>query len=82
MLQTLKDGTFYKQSNPFEVNMSTSKELLDHLRGLKPEELSSVALRLLDLLSVKDADAYYNLANPAQEYLMWLQLFHSREADD
>lgn len=82
LLQTLKDGSFYKQSNPFEVNMSTSKELMDILRGMKPEELCKVATKLNGLLTVKDADAYYNLANPTQEYLMWLQWVHSREADD
>lgn len=82
LLQMLKDGSFYKQSNPFEANMSTSKELMDILRTMKPENLCSVSQRLLDLLSVKDSDAYYNLSNPAQEYMMWLQWFHTREADD
>lgn len=82
MLQMLKNGTFYKQSNPFEVNLSTSKELMDILRAMKPEDLCKVAGKLSELLAVKDADAYYNLANPTQEYLMWLQWVHSREADD
>jgi hypothetical protein len=82
LLQTLKDGTFYKQSNPFEVNMSTSKELMDILRAMKPEELCKIADKLNGLLAVKDADAYYNLANPTQEYLMWLQFVQSREANE
>ena len=82
LLQTLKNGSFYKQSNPFEVNMSTSKELMDLLRSMKPEDLAEIAARLDNLLTVKDADAYYNLANPAQEYLTWLRWFHTREADD
>lgn len=82
LLQNLKNGTFYKQSNPFEVNLSTSKELMDILRVMKPEDLTKVASKLNDLLAVKDADAYYNLANPTQEYLLWLQWVHGREADD
>lgn len=82
LLQMLKNGTFYKQSNPFEVNMSTSKELMDILRAMKPEDLCKLTTKLNELLALKDADAYYNLANPAQEYMMWLQWVHSREADD
>ena len=82
LLQSLKDGCFYKQSNPFEVNMSTSKELMDILRAMKPEELGKIANTLNGLLAVKDADAYYNLANPDQEYLMWLQFVQSREANE
>jgi hypothetical protein len=82
LLQTLKDGCFYKQSNPFEVNMSTSKELMDILRAMSPEELCKIATKLNSLLAVKDADVYYSFANPAQEYLMWLQFVHSKETDD
>lgn len=82
LLQMLKDGSFYKQSNPFEVNLSTSKELMDLLRAMKPDDLCTVAKRLHDLLLVKDADAYYHLRNPDQEYLSWLQWVHHREADD
>lgn len=82
LLQMLKDGSFYKQSNPFEVNLSTSKELMDILRAMKPDELCSVAQKLDGLMKVKDADAYYHLANPTQEYMTWLQWVHSKEADD
>ena len=82
LLQTLKDGSFYKQSNPFEVNMSTSKELMDILRAMSPEDLCKISAKLNGLLVVKDADAYYNLANPAQEYLIWLQFVQSREANE
>lgn len=82
LLQTLKNGSFYKQTNPFEVNMSTSKELMDILRGMKPEDLCSIASKLNSLLAVKDADAYYALANPTQEYLMWLQFVQGREANE
>lgn len=82
LLQTLKDGCFYKQSNPLEVNMSTSKELMDILRALKPEELCKITTKLNVLLAVKDADAYYGYANPDQEYLMWLQFVQGREAND
>lgn len=82
LLQTLKNGTFYKQSNPFEVNMSTSKELMDILRATPPADLAKIADKLNALLAVKDADAYYDLVNPTQEYLMWLQFVQSREAND
>ena len=82
LLQMLKDGSFYKQSNPFEVNLSTSKELMDILRAMKPDELCSVAQKLDGLMKVKDADAYYHLSNPTQEYMTWLQWVHSKEADD
>lgn len=82
MLQMLKDGTFYKQSNPFESNLSTSKELLDILRNMDPSDLCSIAKKLDELLAIKDADAYYNLANPTQEYLIWLNWVRAREAND
>lgn len=82
LLQTIKDGTFYKQSNPFEVNMSTSKELMNLLRNMDPSDLCSISSRLLKMLEVKDADEYYNLANPSQEYASWLQWVRSREAND
>jgi hypothetical protein len=82
LLQTLKNGSFYKQTNPFESNMSTSKELLDILRAMPPADLCSLAQRLEGLLQTKDTDAYYSFANPTQEYLSWLQWVHSREATD
>lgn len=82
LLQNLKNGCFYKQSNPFEVNMSTSKELLDILRTMKPEDLCGIATKLNNLLALKDADAYHHLANPTQEYLMWLQFVQGREANE
>jgi len=83
LLQLLKLGEFYKTSNPlFDGNISTSKEVLDHLRALPPTEMTAIAMKLLELLRVKDKDALYALANPAQEYLEWLKLFTSREAND
>lgn len=83
LLQLLKMGEFYKNSNPlFDGAFSTSKELLDHLRALPPAEMTAIATNLLGLLQVKDLDLLHSFANPAQEYLEWLKLFTSREAND
>lgn len=82
LLQTLKDGSFYQQSNPFEVNMSTSKELLDLLRAMTPEQLCDTATKLLGLLELKDRDAFAGFANPTQEYASWIKWVHAREATD
>lgn len=82
LLQTLKDGTFYRQSNPFESNMSTAKPLMDLLRAMEPKDLCATAQRLNDLLAIKDADVYRGLANQDQEYLAWMKLFHAREANE
>ena len=82
-LQLLKMGEFYKNSNPlFDGAFSTSKEILDHLRALPPAEMTALASKLLQLLQVKDLDMLYSLANPAQEYLEWIKLVTSREAND
>ena len=83
LLQLLKHGDFYKTSNPiFEPNLTTSKQVLDHLRALPPAEMKAIAEKLWGLLQVKDEDALYAYANPTQEYLEWLKLFTSREAND
>lgn len=82
-LQLLKAGTFYRESNPvFEPNMTTSKEMLDLLRAMSPDELTQVAAKLLDVLSLKDADKFALLCNPAQEYATWLRWVTAREAND
>jgi hypothetical protein len=82
LLQLLKNGDFYKESNPLEVNMSTSKDVLDTLRALDPLDMVTVAKQLLDLLISKDKDEFYYLVNPAQEFAEWLKLVRSREAND
>lgn len=84
LLQLLKNGNFYKNSNPlFDDHITTSKELMDMLRALPADQMTSLASKLLELLAIKDADAYYYLINPAQEYAIWLRSFyHAREADD
>ena len=83
LLQLLKNGEFYKNSNPlFDGNMSTSKEVYDHLKALPPDEMVALASKLWELLQVKDIDKLYALANPTQEALEWIKLFTSREAND
>ena len=83
LLQLLKQGDFYKTSNPiFDGNLSTSKELMDYLRACPPAEMLSIAQHLWGALQLKDKDALYAMANPAQETIEWLKLFHAHEADD
>lgn len=83
LLQLLKLGEFYKNSNPlFDGNISTSKEVLDHLRALPPVEMMAIASKLWELLQIKDRDALYAYANPTQEYLEWIKFVTSREAND
>jgi hypothetical protein len=83
LLQFLKMGEFYKNSNPlFDSNVSTSKEVIDMLRALPPAEMTALAIRLYDLLQTKDRDALYALRNPTQEYLEYLKFLQSREAND
>jgi hypothetical protein len=83
LLQLLKLGEFYKNSNPlFDGNISTSKEILDHLRALPPAEMTAIAMKLLGLLQIKDKDSLYAYSNPTQEYLEWLKLFTAREANE
>lgn len=83
LLQLLKLGEFYKNSNPlFDGNISTSKEILDQLRSLPHNEISAIATKLLSLLHIKDEDLLYSYANPTQEYLEWIHLLTSREAND
>ena len=83
LLQLLKHGDFYKTSNPiFEPNLTTSKEVLDHLRALPPAEMVAIATKLWGLLQVKDQDSLNSYANQAQEYIEWLKWFTVREAND
>lgn len=83
LLQLIKNGNFYKNSNPlFDGNLSTSKELLDHLKAMPAKEMKSLAEKLWGALQLKDKDALAYLANPTQEQIAWLKLFTSREAND
>jgi hypothetical protein len=83
LIQLLHDGNFYKTSNPiFDGNLSTSKELLDHLRALPPAEMKELAEKLWIILQIKDKDALADLANQNQEYLEYLAFIRSREAND
>lgn len=83
LLQLLKMGEFYKNSNPlFDGAFSTDKGLLDHLRALPPAQMAALAMKLLGLLQVKDLDLLHSFANPAQETIEWLKLFAAREAND
>lgn len=82
MLQYLKLGILYKQSNPWEVNITTSPELLALLKTMPDKDVAQVAQRMHEVLTTKNRDDLYYLVNPAQEYLTWLKWVHSREADD
>jgi hypothetical protein len=82
LLQMLKDGCFYKNSNPWEVDLSTSKLVLDQLRALQPPELLTVAAKVLALLSVKDQDKFARLTSPEQDFEAWLRLMTQAEAND
>lgn len=81
LLQMLKHGTFYKEANPLEVNMSTSKDVLDTLRNLSDQDMTGVAKIVYDLLLIKDRDAYRDLINPDQDFSAWIKLATSREAN-
>jgi hypothetical protein len=83
LLQLIKNGEFYKNSNPvFDSNMSTSKEVMDHLRALPPADMVAIAQKLWGALQVKDKDLLYALANPTQEYMTWIKLYQAHEAND
>lgn len=82
LLQLLKAGAFYKQSNPLEVNVTTSKELLDLLRTMDAKELGKLAGRVYDLLLIKNIDALAPYINPSQELLTWLQWVTISESFD
>lgn len=82
MVAALKLGFFYKEPNFFEVTYSTSKDLLDTLRGLDAVDLLAFAVRIRELLDVKDKDLLSKYANPDQETLTWLKWVASREAND
>jgi len=83
LIQLLHNGDFYKTSNPlFDCNMTTSKELLDHLKSLPAAEITEIAEKLWGILQIKDKDALSTLANPTQEYLEYLAFIRSREAND
>lgn len=78
----LKLGYFYKETNPWESLHSVSKELMDTLRALPPQELLNLAIRLRSLLDIKDKDELYTYANPTQELTSWIKFVASREAND
>ena len=83
LLQLIKIGDFYKTSNPiFDGNISTSKEIMDHLKALPHDQLKGIATKLWNLLQIKDQDALSHLANPDQETTAWLTLFHTKEANE
>ena len=82
LLQMIKHGTFYKETNPFEVNMSTSKDVLDTLRNLPDKDMLGLAKRVYDLLTLKDQDAMRDMINPEQDFMYWIKLATAREAND
>lgn len=83
LIQLLRNGDFFKTSNPiFDGNLSTSKELLDHLKSLEPDDIKAIAERLWGSLQIKDNDTLNKLSNPAVNYIEWLKLYTSREAND
>jgi len=83
LIQLLHNGDFYKTSNPiFDGNLSTSKELLDHLKALPAPAMKKLAEKLWDILQIKDNDVLSTLANPNQEYLEYLAFICRQEAND
>lgn len=84
LLQMLKNGTFYSEPNPLEVNLSTCGELIAYLKGLDAKHLTQIATELLALLQMKDADCCAKYHDPQSEYswINWLDLFRAREATD
>lgn len=82
LLQMLKNGTFYSETNPLEVNLTTSKELIDALRAMEPAQLAKIAGMLLGMLEAKDVDAFGRYCCPEMGYVDWINLFRSREATE
>jgi uncharacterized membrane protein YgaE (UPF0421/DUF939 family) len=82
LLQMLHKGDFYKNANPLDSNMSTSKEVMDMLRKMEPTEMQALATQVLALLVVKDEDVLNHSADNTKEFLVWLDLFKKSGAND
>lgn len=82
IVAALKLGYFYKESNPWESLHSVSKDLMDTLRALPPQELLALTQAVRELLDIKDKDQLYTYANPTQEVTSWIKFVSSREAND
>lgn len=82
LVEFFKSGKFYKETNFYDPFLSTSGELLKALKGMKPEEQTQLAQKLLDMCEIKDKDLLYSLANPQQEALAWIAWATKREAND
>lgn len=80
LLQLLKNGQFYNNlTDPIQGSMSTSKELIDILRAMKPEEITKVATTLLGFLEGANG---LQCCNPEQSYMDWIKLFTHRDATE
>lgn len=80
MLQMMENGTFYKETNPLESNLSTSKYVIDALRACSADQLAQVAGHVYRALTVKDGSSPYCV--PGRCALDWIKYFTSREATD
>jgi hypothetical protein len=82
LIEFFKTGQFYKESNFYDPFLSTSGDLLKHLRDMKPDEQTKLAKKLLDMCEIKDKDLLAPYINPAQETMMWIKLATASEATD
>lgn len=82
LLQMLKNGSFYRETNPFESDMSTCGELIFSLREMEPAKLAKIAEELLKMLEVKDADVFAKYCCPDMGYEEWIKLVTAREANE
>lgn len=82
MLQYLKMGILFSESNPLEVNITTCPILLNHLKSLSPIELLPIVKALYSLLEFKNNYVIKTLNCPDLEYKEWLDLLLASEALD
>ena len=82
LIEFFKNGYLYKTNNFYDPFLSTSGEMMQQLRALKPDEQVELAKKLLALAEIKDKDLLYSYVNPTQETLLWIQWATKREAND
>ena len=89
IIEMLKYGQFYKESNFFKpsdsknkVSIPSQKEIIDLLRSLSPEEITLLATKFFNLLSLKNTNQIDQLINIEQSASDWIAYVISKEAAD